>query len=358
MAQVKGDDGTPSGFTPSSSFGVWGDSGVGGPFGPGGNGVLGSNSEGTGIAGFSLLDNPRAAGVYGQAPSVGVAGGIDGSNTAPTGRVGVYGTGAGGRGGLGGVGVQGESDANVGVLGISRSGDGVSASSDSGVGLRAFSVDAPAVSAVSVQDVGLLGISNGVGVFAAGGFEAGFFAGNVRVTGLLTKGGGGFEIDHPLAPRQRTLRHSFVESPDMKNLYDGVATCDGKGRAVVVLPKWFEALNRDFRYQLTPIGRSAPGLFVAAPIKGGRFVIGGGAAGLKVSWQVTGVRNDAWAKANRLVVENEKVGPDHGRYLHPEVHGPNAKGKGLPSLRQAEIAKELERAKAVSARRRGKRRTK
>jgi hypothetical protein len=44
----------------------------------------------------------------------------------------------------------------------------------------------------------------------------------------------------------------------MKNLYDGVATLDGKGRAVVRLPNWFEALNAEFRYQLTAIGRPAP----------------------------------------------------------------------------------------------------
>jgi hypothetical protein len=343
MAQVTGDDGTPSGFTPNGSFGVWGDSGVGGPFGPGGNGVVGSNSAGTGVAGFSLLEDPRAAGVYGQGPKVGVAGAIDGANTAPRTKVGVYGTGANGRGRLGGIGVQGESDVSSGVVGISHSGDGVSGSSSTGVGVRASSSNAPAVFAVSGQDVALLGLSNGIGVMGAGGVNAGFFFGNVRVTGAITKGGGGFEIDHPLAPGQRYLRHSFVESPEMKNLYDGIATCDAKGRAVVELPKWFEALNKDFRYQLTPIGKSAPGLFVAATVKGGRFTIGGGAPGLKVSWQVTGVRKDAWANANRLAVESDKVGPDRGRYLHPDVHGPKAKGRGISALREAEVKAQLAR---------------
>ena len=61
---------------------------------------------------------------------------------------------------------------------------------------------------------------------------AGFFSGNVKVTGnlnvdgLLSKGGGSFRIDHPLAPATRYLQHSFVESPDMKNIYDGVVTTD------------------------------------------------------------------------------------------------------------------------------------
>src|SRR5262249_59926804 len=172
-------------------------------------------------------DDPRAAGVYGQAPRVGVAGGIDGSNTAPSGKVGVYGTGARTRGRLGGIGVQGQSDTNSGV-----SGD-----SDTGVGVRGTSGTAAGVLGIGFQNSGVFGISNGVGVIGLGGAGAGLFFGNVQVTGTLTKGGGGFEIDHPLTPRQRYLRHSFVESPDMKNLYDGVATCDRKGQAAVLFPK-------------------------------------------------------------------------------------------------------------------------
>jgi hypothetical protein len=107
----------------------------------------------------------------------------------------------------------------------------------------------------------------------------------------------------------------------MKNLYDGIAVCDGKGKAVVELPEWFAALNQDFRYQLTPIGAPAPNLHVAAAIRRGQFRIGGGARGLKVSWQVTGVRKDAWAKAHRITVEEDKPANDRGRYLHPEMHG-------------------------------------
>ena len=43
----------------------------------------------------------------------------------------------------------------------------------------------------------------------------------------------------------------------MKNIYDGVVTLDVYGEAEVQLPAWFEALNTDFRYQLTAIGASA-----------------------------------------------------------------------------------------------------
>ena len=42
---------------------------------------------------------------------------------------------------------------------------------------------------------------------------------------------------------------------------------------------------------------------------------------MKVSWQVTGVRHDAWAKANPLEPEQDKEGDDRGRYLYPEGFG-------------------------------------
>jgi hypothetical protein len=75
--------------------------------------------------------------------------------------------------------------------------------------------------------------------------------GNVSVPGMLSKGGGTFKIDHPLDPENKYLFHSFVESPDMKNIYDGVVTTDNQGYATVALPAYFEALNTGFRYQVT-----------------------------------------------------------------------------------------------------------
>ena len=93
----------------------------------------------------------------------------------------------------------------------------------------------------------------------------------------------------------------------MKNVYDGVMALDESGEAVVELPDWFEALNRDFRYQLTAIGGPAPNLHIAEEVNGNRFRIAGGGAGMKVSWMVTGIRQDAWANANRIQVESAKA---------------------------------------------------
>ena len=130
-----------------------------------------------------------------------------------------------------------------------------------------------------------------------------------------------FHIDHPLDPQNQYLYHSCVESDERKNVYDGVSTLDARGEAVVELPDWFEALNRDFRYQLTAIGAPAPNLYVAREVRDGSFAIAGGKPGMKVSWQVTGVRQDAYALANPLEVEVEKPESERGLYLYPEVFG-------------------------------------
>ena len=67
--------------------------------------------------------------------------------------------------------------------------------------------------------------------------------GNVSVTGTLSKGSGSFKIDHPLDPKNKYLYHSFVESPDMMNIYNGNITTDANGFATVEMPDWFEALE-------------------------------------------------------------------------------------------------------------------
>ena len=145
--------------------------------------------------------------------------------------------------------------------------------------------------------------------------------GNLKVNGSVSKGSGSFQIDHPLDPANKYLYHSFVESPDMMNIYNGVAILDAHGSAWITLPDYFEALNRDFRYQLTSMGRPQPSLYIATEISGNRFRIAGGKAGGKVSWLVTGIRHDAYANANRIPVEVEKPPQEQGQYLHPELFG-------------------------------------
>ncbi|MEO8285568.1 MAG: hypothetical protein ABI670_03975 [Chloroflexota bacterium] len=208
-----------------------------------------------------------------------------------------------------GRGIQGDSVYGNGVHGISAS------TTASGV----YGENA-------VAGFGIAGrtINSGSAVFGdnpnAAGF-AGNFNGNVRVQGTLSKAAGSFEIDHPLDPANKYLYHSFVESPDMMNIYNGNVTLDEKGEAVVQMPDWFEALNMEFRYQLTAIGAPGPNLYVAEEIKDNHFAIAGGKAGSKVSWQVTGIRHDPYAEQYRIPVEKDKPTGEKGTYLHPEVYG-------------------------------------
>jgi hypothetical protein len=157
--------------------------------------------------------------------------------------------------------------------------------------------------------------------FQVDGYGNVWVSGNLSVSGNVNKSSGNFKIDHPLDPANKYLYHSFVESPDMKNVYDGMVVLNKKGEAVVELPDYFEALNQDFRYQLTSIGRFMP-LYIATEIKGNKFTIAGGKPGAKVSWQVTGIRHDAYAEAHRIQVEENKTGKERGTYMHPELFQP------------------------------------
>ncbi|MEW5874902.1 MAG: hypothetical protein AB1752_06965 [Candidatus Zixiibacteriota bacterium] len=114
-----------------------------------------------------------------------------------------------------------------------------------------------------------------------------------------------FRIDHPLDPERKYLQHASVESDQLKTFYDGTVTLDARGEADVDLPRWFEALSGDFRYQLTCVGGYAP-VYIASEISDGRFRIAGGYPGLKVCWQISGIRRDPYAIENPMEVELDK----------------------------------------------------
>jgi hypothetical protein len=273
-------------------------------------GVHGSSTGGPGVDGFSWTND----GVYGKSNAFrGVEGRSEG------GVAGVYGSSSGpGVEGAGSPGVYGVSASGTGVEGFSQSAHGVIGSVGTDEGTAA----------------GVYGESAGSNSYA------GYFVGRVSVTGTLSKGGGSFRIDHPLDPANRILQHSFVESPDMLNIYNGVVTADANGQATVQLPDWFMALNRDFRYGLTPLGEFAP-VYVKAKVAKGRFTIAGARPGQEISWQLTGVRRDAWAEAHRVAVELDKAADQRGRYLHPAEHGqPLSKGVDYPMQQRLAAARE------------------
>ncbi len=180
--------------------------------------------------------------------------------------------------------------------------------------------------------IGVLTNARATGVWAAGknygvvgsGATAGQFFGNVSITGSLSKGGGGFRIDHPLDPANRYLSHSFVESPEMLNVYRGTATTDADGAATVDLPDYVDTLNADFTYHLTVLGEPAA-VGVTEPMRGNRFGLRADRPGAEVCWLLLGVRQDPWAREHRIQVEEDK--PEHARdrFLHPEVYGGGAR---------------------------------
>lgn len=149
---------------------------------------------------------------------------------------------------------------------------------------------------------------------------AGQFIGDVDVAGNFTKTSGTFKIDHPMDPANKYLIHSFVESPDMMNIYNGNITTDANGDAVVNLPSYFQVENIDFRYQLTVIGTFAQAI-VSKEISNNTFSLKTDKPNVKVSWQVTGVRNDPYAQQHRIVPEVMKNENERGRYRHPELYG-------------------------------------
>lgn len=191
-----------------------------------------------------------------------------------------------------------------------------------GVGITTpvFKLDAAGPFAIRGDGlIGVAGFSNtSIGILGVGPptGSAGLFLGNLVSTGTKM-----FKIDHPLDPANKYLMHSCVESSEMKNVYDGNTVLDADGKAWVHLPEWFEALNHNFRYQLTAIGAPGPKLHVAHKITNNAFQIAGGRPGMEVSWQITGVRQDPWARGHTFKVEQEKMADERGLYFHPELYG-------------------------------------
>jgi hypothetical protein len=258
--------------------------------------VLNNESNGAGIGARGGDADSTAAGGTGVRAT---GGDSDNDRFGGTGLVGTGGKATkGGEGGEGGLFFGGNADANRGGIGVFTTG---------GIGRGTGKKGGIAILADPGR--GMDGATDGF---------AGQFQGDVVIFGNLAKGGGSFKIDHPLDPENKYLYHSFVESPDMMNIYNGNITTDTNGEAVIEMPDYFESLNRDFRYQLTVIGTFAQAI-VAEKMKGNQFRIKTNAPNVEVSWQVTGVRQDAYANKHRIPVVENKTATERGSYLHPEA---------------------------------------
>lgn len=335
----------------------------------GGNGVAGLSESGSGVYGHSN----NGFGVYAESQN---NDGISGS-TVLTGKSGVVGYNKS----SGGHGVSGISEQGTALYGETFSGTGLDVSTYFGTSIKAQSVydlgmdvyGKNAIKALSIEGtgirsvvlagtsedpaIGVLGstiqgegirgtVFSGIAVHGIAPFKdansyAGKFDGNVSINGVLWKNASFFLIDHPLDPSNKYLEHCSIESDELKNMYDGTVILDDEGLAIVRLPSWFEALNHDYRYQLTPIKAPAPGLYIKEEISDGEFIIAGGKPGMKVCWQVTAIRQDAWAKENPMEVERNKPENERGYYLHPELFGAT-KREGINWLYSGDISSQLE----------------
>lgn len=188
-------------------------------------------------------------------------------------------------------------------------------------------------------------IGNGVGVAGKGYYgvmgEDRYLGGQSGAYGVYANGNLGatgtkaFRIDHPNDPANKYLYHYSIESNEVINMYRGNVVLDANGEAVVEMPSYFEAINRNFSYQLTCIGGYAP-VYVQEKIADGRFRIAGGAEGLEISWVVYAERNDPYLQQNphNRVVEAEKSERDKGTYLMPYLYGKDDSLKTFPDLKE------------------------
>jgi hypothetical protein len=275
---------------------------------------------------YAKGSHATGAGVYGEGNSFG----IFGSSSDGEGVTGIS---------TSSIGVLGGSESYHGVYGHSTNGTGVYGKTESGYyGIYGYSLTGVGVGGES-NGYGLLGKGHGqfgVGVYATSdNWYAGSFQGNVEVTGTLSKSVGSFKIDHPLDPANKYLSHSFVESPDMKNIYDGSVVTDANGFAVVELPSYFEVLNINFRYQLTTVGQQAQ-VWIENKIQNNRFTLRTDKPNVEVCWQITGIRNDNYAKTYPIIVEQQKEEFAIGKYLSPELYG-QPKEMGIHYIRVPEI---------------------
>jgi len=345
-----------------------------------GQAVIGSATASTGasngVLGLVGSSDPAAYGVYGYATSsTGSPVGVYGQSNAPSGA-GVYGLGATGvvgvssgpgpavaalnpsgnpggmfsgfsassgsdMSGTDGVDATGGNGDPYGYDGNSHGGNGVVGVGGRGIGSNGMGFDGDGVGGVFTGgNTGGNDTGDGVDVYAGSGF-AGYFGGNVEITGTLNGSTPAVKVDDPLDPANKYLLHAPVQSSEMMNIYSGNITTDSQGQAMVQLPEWFEVLNTDFRYQLTVIGQFAQAV-IGHKIENNQFEVRTSTPNVEVSWQVTGVRQDAYAKAHPLVVEQEKDLRVRGFYIHPELYG-------APAEKQIEWGRHPEMMRQIKA---------
>ena len=252
------------------------------------------------------------------------------------------------------IGIHGSSNDNYGVYGTSNTSFGVFGESGSSPGVRARTYDPSSYALFadySTSSTNFCGLSSGNYAIYANGpshfngsLTAGFFAigqsgvynyvnGSLHVSNdFEASGSKNFRIDHPLDPANKSLTHACIESNERLLMYSGTVITDGNGDATIELPSYFEALNINYRYQLTVVGDEFAQARVSRKINNNQFSIKTDKPNIEICWEVTGDRNDAYSKAHPLVVEEAKKPEERGKYYQPELFSqPKEKAIGISS---------------------------
>ena len=299
-----GGAGGPSGDGAASGSQTGGSTGAGGGGGDSGGSTGGNSTTATGGTGGNNVSGSGGGGggTSGNPGTNGSSGGGGGGRTT---------SGTAGKGGDGGAGT--EWDATHGSGGGAGGGGANSAGSSSvgGAGGNGGTYGGGAGGG------GLGGTTGGTGGTGANGLIIIIYGGltlngnvqfgvNLTVSRRLTKAVTNFLIDHPLDPANKLLSYSAIESPDVKNIYDGLAVLDENGEADIGLPKYFMALNRTFRYQFFALEEAMPDLYLKTEVKDNHFTVAGGKPGGRISWQITGNRQDAYVRTHEIYIEVDK----------------------------------------------------
>ena len=291
----------------------------------GGAGVVGRGGDSGGIGGPGVDAIGGASGADIRPGGAGIRA-LGGTNTNFRGGEGVF-----ARGGTGGNGGPGP-----GVIAAGGDGD-----------FGASGIEASAGRGSTPDRDGVAGIFNGDVTVVQDLDVEGHITARQGLTVIGTKL---FKIDHPLDPRNKYLMHAAIESSEVLNVYSGNVVTDSNGDAVVDLPDWFEALNRDYRYQLTTVGTFAQAI-VADEIKNNRFRIQTSAPSVKVSWQVTGVRSDPQMRRHPFTAEENKPERERGYYLSPDAYD-QPEERGIQWARRPELMQRVKEANAKTEKQR------
>lgn len=222
--------------------------------------------------------------------------------------------------------VRGNNLRTTGGMGVEGVGfNGVSGQTNYRAGYGVFGQNFDLVGPITENSVGVGGVGY-IGVLGqssdpVNGGGIGSLDNIIALGDLVVSGTKNFRIDYPKDPENKYLNHFSIESNEVLNIYRGTVAFDSNGVAIVQLPEWFDDVNKNPSYQLTPIGGYAP-IYIAEKLKDGRFVIAGGTIGMEVSWAVYAERNDPYLQQHpeaRQVVE-DKSDREAGKYLRPDLY--------------------------------------